>query len=122
MQKVYINFLYTLHLGSILTYYQDVCIPIQGACDRGAVPEFFINGQHMLWPWPGTSMLYNVTIIQNPRMYSFCFSNVSKDIILTEFCYQDHLMGCSLCSADSGQIYFLSQTIISTSLRSKPPE
>ena len=91
-----------------------MCVPIQGACDR-AVSEFFVNGQQTLWPWPGTSTQYNVTINQNPRTYSFCFTNVSSDISLSEYCYQDHSMGCSLCSADSGQIYFLSQTIISLS-------
>lgn len=97
-----------------------MCVPIQGACDRGAVPEFFINSQHMLWPWPGTTMLYNVTITQNPRMYHFCFSNISGDIILSEFCYQDHLMNCTLCSAGAGQINFLSLTTISVSIKGKP--
>ena len=121
--KIYINNNYDawrLSIGSIQTYNQDVCVPIQGACDRGAVPEFFVNSQHMLWPWPGRSMLYNVIITQNPRMYHFCFSNISRDIILSEFCYEDHLMDCSLCSIESGQIYFLSQTIISASINGKP--
>ena len=102
--------------GPIIHYYQDVCVPIQGARDRKAVPEFFINGQLTLWPWPGTSTQYNVTVTQNSRTYSFCFINITSDITLTEYCYQDHLMGCSLCSNESGQIYFLSLTVISVSV------
>ena len=102
--------------GRIKQYHQDVCILIQGVCDRGVSPQFFING---LWPLSG-SREYYITYSQNSSTYSFCFSNISSNIILTEYCHEYHSAGCFLCSVDSGEIYFLSHTNIFAPVQGKP--
>ena len=99
-------------IGHIDGFYQGICVPIQVLCNQGVVPEFFINGHLTLWPTSGNS-LYNVTYSETSRSYSFCFSNVTEDIVLTEYCYRDHSAGCSLCSVESSEVKFLSYTYIS---------
>ena len=104
--------------GHIEQYSQDVCVPIQGACDTGSVSEFFINDRLTLWPEPATQ-LHNVTYSLISRMYSFCFTNVTEAVTIAEYCYQVHSAGCSLCSVQSGEIIFQSSSEIFVPLPSK---
>ena len=107
-----------MYIGHVDQYYQDICVPLQGLCNEGIVPEFFINGHLTLYPLPD-NRLYNVTYSETSRLYSFCFANITEDTVLTEYCYRDHSAGCSLCSVDSGEIQFVSYTYISISIQSK---
>lgn len=102
--------------GEIKEYYEAVCVPIRGVCGARFVPKFFINGHLISWPLPGGT-LYNITYSES---YSFCFHNITEEIVLTEFCHFTHRDGCSLCSADSGEVEFLSYSEIFMALPSKP--
>ena len=96
-----------------------VCVPIRGVCGSGFVPKFFINGHLIPWPQPGGT-LYNITYSASSQSYKFCFHNITEEIKLTEFCHFTHRAGCSLCSADSGEVEFLSYSEISVVSQSKP--
>ena len=76
------------------------------------MPGFFINGRLILWPQPAAEDGHNIIYHHASRKYKFCFSNVTEAIILTEYCYQVHTSGCTICSADSGEIRFLSYSEI----------
>ena len=101
--------------------YDHVCVPIQGSCDLVSVPRFIINGDWTLWPTPGNRN-YNVTYSEASDTYRFCFINVTGDIILAEYCYQQHTAGCSICydaESNSNEIMFLSYSNIFVSLGGK---
>ena len=109
--------LYKQILGYI-QYYQDVCVPIESACDGGVLPQFTINGQWTLWPTPGNTD-YNVSYSQDLRAYSFCFINITHDVMLSEYCYQSHTSSCSICSQQSSEIIFSTFSNIFLRLTSK---
>lgn len=96
-------------IGQIQQFSEDECVPIQGPCSNGAAPEFFINEQLTLWPYPGTQQ-YNVTY--SSGTYKFCFINITEHVVLSEYCYQHHSADCSLCSIQSGEIVFRSRSEI----------
>ena len=101
-------------VGYIEQYFQDICIPIYGVCRERYDPEFFINGELTLWPEPYDNR-FNITWYPSTRSYHFCFTNVTQDITLIEYCYQGHSAGCFLCSAESqqaGELYFLTHSNI----------
>ena len=105
--------------GEIKEYYGATCVPILGVCSSVFVPEFFINGHLTLWPQPGGA-LYNITFSTSSQSYNFCFNNITEDVVLTESCHYTHTASCSLCSADSGEVEFLSYSEILVVLPSKP--
>ena len=92
-------------------FHQDLCVSIQGICEVLSLSEFFINGHLTQWP-QSDNMQYNVTYSQSSREYSFCFINITENITISEFCYQHHSASCSLCSTDTGELYFLSYSSI----------
>ena len=106
----YLPFLFTHTLTELIkSYLQDVCVSIRGPCSTGAVPEFYINGLSTSWPEPD-DQLYYITL--QAQSYYFCFRNITEDIIITEYCYQNHLEGCSLCSFQDGERIFQSYSEI----------
>lgn len=101
--------------------YAQVCVPIQGNCDPTSASAFIINGDWTQWPTPGNRN-YNITYSEISDTYSFCFVNVTEDIILTEYCYQQHTAGCMICfdsEMNSNELIFLSYSYITASLASK---
>lgn len=102
-----------IHPSLLLTehikhYFQDICIPIHGPCSTGSAPDFYING--LLTSWPESGQLYNITL--HSQTYHFCFRNITEDIIITEYCLQGHIAGCSLCSFRDGERVFQSRSEI----------
>ena len=116
--------LYKQHALCVYVYsgnaalHDQICVPIEGTCDSGSVPGFIINGDWILWPAPGNTN-YRVMYSQVSETYSFCLNNATKDIALTEYCYQQHTAGCSICSDDSNQLNFLSHSNIFIQVPSK---
>ena len=51
---------------------------------------------------------YNITRSLDLGTYSFCFSNITEDMVLIEYCYQAHLAGCPFCPLNLGEVEFLS--------------
>lgn len=105
-------------LGQIYHYFQDICIPIQGECPSGFASQFFINGQLTLWPRPNNEQ-YSTTFNSFTGAYKFCFSNLTEEVVVSEYCYNIHSIGCSLCSAQSGEVVFqtLSEIVIKFSCK-----
>lgn len=108
---------YSLHytFSGYTELYRHTCVPIQGICSNGVVPGFIINGVWTLWPAPG-NVNYSVINSQVSGRYSFCFNNVTQDITLTEYCYQQHTAGCPRCVDD---VELLSYSYILISVASK---
>ena len=98
--------------------HHHVCVPIQGICDNGFAPGFVINGHWTLWPAPGNRN-YSIIYSQVSETYSFCFSNVTEDITLTEYCHQRHIAGCSICSDGSESNEIILQSFSDIQLASK---
>lgn len=120
---------YTLYNIILLHFYigytersiQSVCVPIEGRCNSGVLPGFIINGQWTLWPTTGNTQ-YNVTYSHELSTFTFCFRNITDSeniIMLSEYCYQSHTVGCSLCSHESNEIIFKSYSHIFLQIRSK---
>ena len=89
--------------------YRDVCVPIS-TCNS-LTSSFFING--IVTTWPESSSPYNITYDHTSEVYNFCFSNVSGNIVLIEFChgFPDSTQ-CPLCSTLSGIFKFVSRADI----------
>ena len=97
--------------------HDEICVPVQGICSHGFTSEFFINGHSVLWPEPNASD-FRTTYSPATETYRFCFINVTSNITFTEYCYQEHTTGCSLCSVDDGEVHFLSHSSIIFNLSS----
>ena len=100
-------------------YYQGVCVLILGVCGHGGPSEFFINDDLTLRPRSGNRR-YNASYSSVSNAHTFCFINIIEDTILTEYCYQSHIAQCVLCSASTGEVYFLSRSDIYKSIQCKP--
>ena len=91
----------------------DVCALIRGACSSGSPSRFFINQHAIQRPLSTTNTLpYNITRSPDLGTLSFCFSNITEDTVLIEYCYQAHLSGCPFCPLNLGEVEFLSRTEI----------
>ena len=105
------NKITTINAGHSEQSHQDTCVLIQGICRSSSVPNFFING--ISTSWPLGDMQYYISYNSTTRSSRFCFVNLTMNTVLTEYCRQYHSAGCTICSAVTGEMYFLSHSDIS---------
>ena len=88
--------------------YTDVCTQVV-SCHL-ATSTFFVNGQ--LTSWHFSTSQFNITYNSHVANYNFCFKEVIKDTILTEYCHVNVPISdlCSICSRNSGIIRFVSHS------------
>lgn len=99
-----------LYLGFVYEY-ESICVPISTCNQRTS--SFLINGIAISWSMASTHP-YNIAYDHATGTYHFCFSNVTENILFTEFCHgSPDSTDCPLCSMSSGIFKFVSHADIS---------